>query len=52
MITIKCAWCGTVMEIRDDKTTEVEETAYSLCSVCQINVQTEQTDFIIPIEDT
>ncbi len=51
MVIVKCAWCGTVMETRGDQTKEVEETTtHSLCPICAINVQTEQTGFIIPID--
>jgi hypothetical protein len=53
MVVVKCAWCGVVVETKGDETTEIQEITNSLCSVCEVRVENaEETDFIIPVEDT
>jgi endogenous inhibitor of DNA gyrase (YacG/DUF329 family) len=53
MVVVKCAWCGAVVETKDDGTAEIHEINNSLCPVCEVRVENEEeTDFIIPVEDT
>ncbi len=53
MVVVKCAWCGVVVETKGDETTEIQEITNSLCPVCEVRVENaEETDFIIPVEDT
>ena len=53
MVVVKCAWCGVVIETKADGNTETKEITNSLCPACEVRVENEEeTDFIIPVEDT